>query len=82
MLAAFAEVEVDMKGLAPDQRWFGEPNDYIVRESYIYDVSLDAFSPGATVSDEGAGTGFTLLAGPYVGDVAGNFDFQEACFAG
>lgn len=81
IVAAFNEVEVDMKGLAPDQVWFGEPNDYIVRESYIYDVVLDNFTPGATVSDEG-GTGFELLAGPYVGEVAGNYDFQEACFVG
>ncbi len=82
VVAAFNEVEVDMKGLAPDQRWFGEPNDYIVRESYIYDVVLDDFSAGATVSDEDAGTGFALEAGPYVGEVAGNYDFQEACFSG
>jgi branched-chain amino acid transport system ATP-binding protein len=68
-------VTVDMKGLAPDQRWFGEPNDYIVRESYIYDVVAANFTPGATVSDEG-GTGFELAAGPYVGEVAGNYDFQ------
>ncbi|MGA1438239.1 MAG: ABC transporter substrate-binding protein [Ilumatobacteraceae bacterium] len=79
IVAAFKEVTVDMKGLAPDQSWFGEPNDFIVRESYIYDVVLADFTPGATVSDEG-GTGFELEAGPYVGEIAGSYDFQEACF--
>jgi ABC-type branched-subunit amino acid transport system substrate-binding protein len=81
IVAAFNEVEVDMKGLAPDQRWFGEPNDYIVRESYHYDVVLDNFTPGATVSDEG-GTGFELIEGPYTGSVAEGFVFEQACFVG
>ena len=70
--------EVDFKGLAPRQVWFGEPNDFIVRESYLYDVVAANFTPGATVSDEG-GTGFELLEGPYVGDVAANWDY-EPCF--
>jgi ABC-type branched-subunit amino acid transport system substrate-binding protein len=81
VVAAFNEVEVDMKGLAPDQSWFGEPNDFIVRESYVYDVVLDDFTPAATVSDEG-GTGFAIETGPYVGTVAAGYDFQEACFSG
>ena len=81
VVAAFNEVSVDMKGLAPDQSWFGEPNDFIVRESYIYDVSLADFSAGATVSDDNVGTGFVLETGPYVGEVAGGYDFQEACFS-
>jgi hypothetical protein len=81
VVAALADVNVDFKGLAPDQTWGGEPNDFIVRESYLYDVVLANFTPGATVSDEG-GTGFEILEGPYVGDIAGNFTFTEACFTG
>jgi ABC-type branched-subunit amino acid transport system substrate-binding protein len=81
VVAALADVNVDFKGLAPDQGWGGEPNDFIVRESYVYDVDLANFTPGVTVSDEG-GTGFTLLEGPYVGDVAANYTFTEACFTG
>ena len=34
--AAAKEVTVDLQGLAPDQTWAGEPNDYVVRESYMY----------------------------------------------
>jgi ABC-type branched-subunit amino acid transport system substrate-binding protein len=81
VVAALADVSVDFKGLAPDQTWGGEPNDFIVRESYVYDVDLANFTPTATVSDEG-GTGFSLLEGPYVGDVAANYTFTEACFTG
>ena len=80
IVAALSQVTVDFEGLAPTQTWGGEPNDFIVRESYIYDVDINEFSPGATVSDEG-GTGFVLEAGPYVGSVAGGYDFQEACFS-
>ena len=72
---------VDFQGLAPDQTWSGEPNDYVVRESYLYDVDAAEFDAGATVSDEGAGTGFTLLEGPYVGEIAAGYDFTEACFS-
>jgi ABC-type branched-subunit amino acid transport system substrate-binding protein len=82
VVAALQDVSVDMKGLAPDQTWSGEPNDFVVRESYIYDVVLAEFDAAATVSDEDAGTGFTLLEGPYVGDIAANFVFTEACFSG
>jgi ABC-type branched-subunit amino acid transport system substrate-binding protein len=78
VVAAFQEAEVDFLGLAPDQNWFGDPNDYIVRESYIYDVVLENFTPGVTVSDEG-GTGFELLEGPYVGSIAEAWEF-EPCY--
>ncbi len=79
VVAALQDVNVDFQGLAPDQTWSGEPNDFIVRESYLYDVDLASFTPGATVSDEG-GTGFILQEGPYVGEIAANYDFQGACF--
>ena len=46
IVAAANEVEVDFNGLAPAQTWAGDPNDFIVRESYIYDVVLDAVQPG------------------------------------
>jgi ABC-type branched-subunit amino acid transport system substrate-binding protein len=81
VVAALQDVKVDFMGLAPDQTWSGEPNDYVVRESYLYDVDAAEFSAGATVSDEGAGTGFTLLEGPYVGEIAAGYDFTEACFS-
>jgi ABC-type branched-subunit amino acid transport system substrate-binding protein len=74
------DLEIDFKGLSPNQTFSGEPNDYIVRESFVYDVDISKFTPTGTVSDDDAGTGFTLLDGPFVSDTAANYDFQGACF--
>jgi ABC-type branched-subunit amino acid transport system substrate-binding protein len=73
-------LEIDFKGLSPNQTFAGEPNDFIVRDSFMYDVDISKFTPGGTVSDEDAGTGFTLLEGPFISDTAADFDFQGACF--
>lgn len=77
---ALREITADLGGLAPDQTWSGEPNDYIVRESYLYDIDVEKYTSGATVSDEGAGTGYTLLEGPYSSPMAEEFDFTGACY--
>lgn len=77
---AAREIEVDLGGLAPNQGWGGEPNDYIVRESYLYDVDSSLYTPDATVSDAEGGTGFTLLQGPFASDLAADYDYQGACF--
>ena len=77
---AAREITVDLEGLAPNQRWGGEPNDYIVRESYLYDIDLAAYTPGAAVTDENAGTGYTLIEGPYESELAAEFDFTGPCF--
>lgn len=79
IVAAANEVEVDFNGLAPAQTWAGEPNDFLVRESYIYDVSLDAYNP-VTLGEGGGSTGWELLEGPYVSDTAAAFDNAEPCF--
>ena len=47
VVAALQDVKVSFGGLAPDQTWSGEPNDFIVRESYIYDVDIAEFDPTA-----------------------------------
>ncbi len=72
-------VEVNFQGLAPDQNWIGDPNDFVVRESFIYDIDLDVYDP-VLLGDGGGATGNVILAGPYVGDVAAEFDFTEPCF--
>ena len=64
VVAAANEVTVDLKGLAPDQTWAGEPNDFIVRESYMYDVDSLQLRRRRRCRDEDAGTGFTLDRGP------------------
>jgi ABC-type branched-subunit amino acid transport system substrate-binding protein len=78
IIAAANEVTVDFNGLAPTQTWSGDPNDYIVRETYMYDVALDAFD--VTPMGEGEGdTGTVLLEGPYTGELAANFVYEEPC---
>lgn len=73
-------VMVDLQGLAPDQTWAGEPNDYVVRESYLYAPDSSLYDESGTVSDEDGVTGYTLIEGPYVSPTAAEYDFQEACF--
>jgi ABC-type branched-subunit amino acid transport system substrate-binding protein len=77
---AAREITVDLKGLAPNQTWGGEPNDYIVRESYLYDVDSTKYTPDATVSDAGGGSGYTLIKGPYESPLAAEFDYTGPCF--
>jgi hypothetical protein len=79
--AAAFEVNVDFEGLAPDQSWAGEPNDYIVRESYIYDASVDAFN-AVSLGEGGGSTGLVPVDGfaPFVADVTSGFDFTGPCF--
>jgi hypothetical protein len=81
IVAAANEVSVTFDGLAPDQSWQGDPNDYIVRESYIYDVTLDEYNP--LPLGEGLGsTGWELLEGPYVSPLAEEYVFEGACYVG
>jgi len=81
VVQAAREVEVDYNGLAPNQSWAGEdPNDYIVRESYMYDVDLSKYNV-TKVTDEAGSTGWVLEEGPFVSDMAKDFDFTEPCFA-
>ncbi len=79
VLAAANEITVDLKGLAPDQTWSGDPNDNIVRETYLYDVDLSLYTPGVTVSEEGGNNGFSLIRGPYASETALNWEY-EPCF--
>ena len=79
VLAAANSITADLKGLSPDQSWRGNPNTNVVRETYLYDVDLSLFTPGATVSTEGGNNGFRLIKGPYVSEVAQNWQY-EPCF--
>lgn len=78
--AAAREVTVDLKGIAPNQTWGGDPNDFIVRESFLFDVDASVYTPGATVSDDNANVGLTLIKGPYASEFSQNYDYQGACF--
>ena len=52
-----------------------------MRESYIYDVSLDAFNP-VSLADGGGSTGWELLEGPYTSQLATDYVFEGACYTG
>ncbi len=79
VLEAAKTLTVDLQGLAPDQTWSGDPNDNIVRETYLYDVDMSLYTPGVTVLEEGGNNGFTLIKGPYASETALNWTY-EPCF--
>ncbi len=79
VLAAANQITADLNGLAPDQSWVGNPNDNVVRETYLYDVDLSLYTPGATISDEDGNSGFSLIKGPYASETALNWEY-EPCF--
>jgi ABC-type branched-subunit amino acid transport system substrate-binding protein len=76
---AIRSITVDLGGLAPDQTWAGDPNDYVVRESYLYDVVAADYTPGATVTTEGASNGFELIQGPFLTPTSESWTY-EPCF--
>ena len=79
VLAAANSVTADLKGLAPNQSWRGNPDNNVVRETYLYDVDLSLYTPGVTVSEEGGNSGFSLIRGPYASETALNWEY-EPCF--
>ena len=80
IVAAANQVTVDFGGMAPTQTWSGEPNDYIVRESYIYDVNVADYNP-ATLGEGNGSTGSDLLEGPYTGELAAAYTYDGPCYA-
>jgi len=81
VIAAANETVVDYQGLAPNQGYGGDVNDFIVRESYIFDIQADLFDVAATVAGGGS-TGSVLLAdGPIMSDLARDHVYESACFS-
>ncbi len=88
VVQAATEVQVDFQGLAPDQNWTGNPNEYIIRETYLYDVDLAAFNQVsladyAALDDKStAGSGLTAVEGfaPFTSAPAAAYEFTEPCF--
>ena len=79
VVAAANEVTVDFQGLAPDQTWVGDPNDFVVRGSFIYDIDAAAATLETSITEPGS-AGFVLLEDNFVGSVAQGFEFNEPCF--
>lgn len=77
--AAFALEKVDFGGLAPAQAWKGDPDDYMVRESYMFKPKLALYKDGPL----GVGhTGNELRKGPFSSPVTDAYDYatQGPCF--
>lgn len=73
VLAAAKSIEnLSFDGLAPDERYTGTANEQLQRVSIIYNTSLEDAAAG--------GDGVVMIEEAYTGDLAANFDFQEACF--
>ena len=81
VLAAANQITADLKGLAPDQTWSGNPDDNVVRETYLYDVDLSLYTPQVTVSDEAGNNGYRLIKGPYASETALAWEY-ERCVKG
>ena len=79
VVAAANEVTVDFQGLAPDQSWFGDPNDFVVRGSFIYDIVAAEATLETPITEPG-GAGFLALEQDFVGSVAAGHEFNEPCF--
>ena len=79
VVAAANQVTVDFQGLAPDQSWSGDPNDFVVRGSFIYDIDAAAATLETAITSPGS-AGFVLLEDNFVGSVAQGHEFNEPCF--
>ena len=77
--AAFAMDKVDFGGLAPAQAWKGAPDDYIVRESYMYKPKVSLYREGAIGKGH---NGNELLKGPFASPVTKAYSYAEngPCF--
>jgi len=75
---ALADSTIDLKGMVDPISYQGDPNDFISRQSFVYDISLDAFTPGATVSDEG-GDGLVLIDDDYTSPTGAEWEYAP-CF--
>lgn len=78
VLDAAENIVIDMQGLMPDLNYAGEPNDQIIRSSFVFDVDLDRYNADATVLDE-FGDGLVLLDDAYTSSVAATWNY-EPCF--
>ena len=78
---------VDFGGLAPEQSYSGDSNDYVQRASAIYKPSLEEYTAAGgaeqTLSQEGGGTTGSTTSpsgGFFVSEAAAAYDFTSACY--
>jgi hypothetical protein len=78
IVEAFQTTQFDMQGVMPDIDYSGDPNDQVIRSSFVYDITADNYSDGATVMDD-VGDGTELLDEAYMSDAAANWEYAP-CF--
>ncbi len=80
-----AQTGVDFRGSTPDQSYTGTPNDYVTRESAIFDPDLATYlaAGGAsqTLSQAGGTTGSLLAQDFFASEAASEFIFDSPCFS-
>ena len=80
VVAAAQTVEVDLKGLAANINYAGNPNDTIPRETFVLAIDPDLYDAEATMTTGSVGAdGLVLIEDGYIGDVARGFEY-EPCF--
>jgi len=84
MLRAANGIEtVPFGGSAPDQRYTGEPIDFVTRASAVYKPDLDAYQAAGgfdqRLTDPDASTGSILVRDFTTGEAATLFDFTAPC---
>ncbi len=73
LAAAKSLEEVDFNGMAPPERYTGEPNERLQRAIYISRPDPEGLAAGTS-------TGLQLIEELYVSETAQNFVFEEACY--
>lgn len=75
---------ITMDGAAPDFNYQGAPNDYVVRELYMFKPNLATYAAAGGMDQQlqnGLGTtGSDFIEGPFVLPLAANFQFDGACW--
>lgn len=73
LAAAKSLEEVDFNGLAPNESYVGDPNDYLQRTSNIFQPDLEGFLAGETAGE-------TVVAENFTAGITADYDFTGACF--
>ena len=83
--AVAAQTGIDFRGTQPDQSYAGTPNEYVTRESAIYDPDLATYTAAGgaeqTLSQDGGTTGSLLAQDFFVSEAAEEFIFDAPCFS-
>jgi ABC-type branched-subunit amino acid transport system substrate-binding protein len=73
LAAAKSLEEVDFNGLAPNESYVGDPNDYLQRTSNLFEPDLEGFVAGETAGE-------SVIAENFTAGITADYDFTGACF--